>query len=212
MPAVSPYWALPIAFLLGSIPTSYLIGKIFFKTDIRTKGSGNTGATNALRTLGTVPGLIVLIIDILKGMAAVMIAVKLDDYNILGNDYSWLVNLSAILVIAGHIFTPFLGFKGGKGVAAAAGVFLYLDPVSFLLCIFLFIFIVILTKYVSLGSIMAGAALMLIEVMSQLINRSYNLPKALMVIVAVFLIIYRHKENIRRLIAGSEHKFNLKKS
>jgi glycerol-3-phosphate acyltransferase PlsY len=219
---LKPILSLVIAYLLGSIPTSYLIGKIFFKTDIRKSGSGNTGATNALRTFGTKVGIIVLVIDMLKGVAAVVTARELMSGCVLEQfimidtirtlQYNLIVSLSGLVAILGHVFSLWLGFKGGKGVATAAGVFLALMAETVLICLILFIFIVAITKYVSLGSILAASALLIIEIISQLYMTSFvNIPRLVLVALVVVLIIIRHKANIRRLLDGTENKISFNK-
>jgi len=207
-----PFLCIVIAYLLGSIPTSYLIGRIFFQTDIRQSGSGNTGATNALRTFGTKVGVIVLIIDMLKGVAAVLLAQYLLIFAPSEFSFNLFVCLSAFTVILGHVYSIWLGFKGGKGVATAAGVFLALLPIPFLYCLVLFGFIVYMTKYVSLGSIVAVSAFLIIEVFSQYIEGFSNLPRVVLIALVVVLILVRHKANIKRLFEGNENKISFKKS
>lgn len=206
-----PILCIVIAYLLGSIPTSYLIGRIFFKTDIRQTGSGNTGATNALRTFGVKTGIVVLIIDVLKGVAAIIIARHLLALVPSTSTLNLYVSLSGFAVILGHVFNVFLGFKGGKGVATAAGVFLTLLPIPFFYCIVLFIVIVVITKYVSLGSILAASAFLLIEFLSQYIVDFPNLPRMILVALIVSLILIRHKANLQRLFNGNENKISFKK-
>src|SRR6185503_17549148 len=129
------------AFLLGAIPFSVIVGKIFFKTDVRNQGSGNPGATNTLRILGPVAGLTVLILDILKGFLAVRIAYKFS----IGPDISVIdrMTIAGGLAILGHIFSPFLGFKGGKGVATTFGVIMALMPLWFTLIVVAVFYIVL---------------------------------------------------------------------
>ncbi len=205
------YLCIIIAYLLGSIPTSYLIGRIFFGQDIRQSGSGNTGATNALRTFGTKVGVFVLLIDMLKGIAAILIAGFIMKFTFSGEEINFVVSLSGLFVILGHVFSIFLKFKGGKGVATAAGVFLALSPISFLFCLVLFAFIVYSTKFVSLGSILSAGAFLLIEVVSQSIMRFPNLPRLILVVIVLIMIIIRHKSNIKRLVNGVENRINFKK-
>jgi len=201
------YICIVIAYLLGSIPTSYLLGKVFYQQDIRESGSGNIGATNALRTFGMKAGGIVLLIDVLKGIAAISLT-RLIMGGITGSaNVEFMVSVCGLVVIIGHIFNVFLGFKGGKGVATASGVFLLLQPLSFLYCIVLFAFVVKVSKYVSLGSILAAFAFMMIEIFTQLIMNFPNKPRLYMIIVIALLIIIRHSANIKRLINGVENKF-----
>jgi len=208
---VMPYLCILIAYLLGSIPTSYLIGRIFFHTDIRKRGSGNTGATNTLRTFGATAGAFVLLIDVLKGVAAILIARHMINYVSAQSTLNIIVSLSGLMVIIGHIFSVFLGLKGGKGVATAAGVFLALSPIPFLFCAVFFIFTVIVTRYVSLGSILSAFAFLVVELVSQVIMRFPNLPRLLLVSLVVIIIIVRHKGNIKRLVGGEENKISFRK-
>lgn len=200
-----------IAYLLGSIPTSYLLGKFLFGTDIRKKGSGNVGATNALRTFGAKIGVVVLLIDMLKGVAAILIARYMMRHALTLYDINVTVSLSGLAVILGHIYTVFLGFKGGKGVATAAGVFLILLPVPFIYCAVLFSFIVAVTGYVSLGSMLSAIAFLLIELFSQLVFKFPNKPRLLLVLIVAFMILYRHRENLKRLFEGTESKVKWRK-
>lgn len=204
------YLCIVVAYLLGSIPTSYLIGRIFFGQDIRQSGSGNTGATNALRTFGKKVGFTVLLIDMLKGVAAVVIAGFIMRFAQSGDDINFVVSLSGLFVIVGHIFSVFLRFKGGKGVATAAGVFLALSPINFLFCLVLFAFIVYSTKFVSLGSILSAGAFLLIELVSQIIMHFPNLPRLMLVVVVLIMIVIRHKSNIKRLVKGVENRIDFK--
>jgi len=210
MSQLFPYLSLVIAYLLGSLPTSYLIGRIFFGADIRAMGSGNTGATNALRTFGPKVGAIVLIIDVLKGVAAILIARYLMRQTSMGYGFNLIESLSGLFVIIGHVYSVWLRFKGGKGVATAAGVFFTLMPLPVIFCLVLFGYIVYTTKYVSLGSVLAAGSLLIIELGSQLIMKFHNLPRLFLILIIAALIIYRHVSNIKRLLNGSENKINLR--
>jgi acyl phosphate:glycerol-3-phosphate acyltransferase len=205
-----PFLGIVIAYLLGSIPTGYLLGRIILKTDIRQSGSGNTGATNVLRTFGIKAGLLVLLFDVLKGVLAILLARYISGHFSSGFGVQWLEAIYGLMVIAGHVFSVFLGFKGGKGVATTAGVFITLLPLSMLFCLVLFVYIVFSSKYVSLGSILAAFALLSIELVSQIIMHFPNLPRLLLVAVMVILIIVRHKANIKRMLAGNENKISFR--
>ncbi|MBM4400022.1 MAG: glycerol-3-phosphate 1-O-acyltransferase PlsY [Candidatus Cloacimonetes bacterium] len=207
----TPVLSLVIAYLLGSIPTSYLIGRFFFNTDIRSSGSGNTGATNALRTFGAKTGVIVLIIDILKGVVAVMIARMLMISAHSMFSFNLVESLSGLVVILGHVFSVFLKFKGGKGVATAAGVFFVLSPLPLVFCLVLFAYVVYTSKYVSLGSILAAVSFMLIDLVSQIISRFPNIPRLMLIVVIVLLILIRHRSNLKRLLEGRENKVVFRK-
>lgn len=206
-----PLLSLVLAYLLGSIPTSYLIGKIFFGTDIRQTGSGNTGATNALRTYGAKVGVIVLLLDLLKGVAAILLIRFVMTNTISTLNYNLMESLAGLFVIMGHVFSVFLKFKGGKGVATTAGVFVMLATMPFIYCIVLFVFIVYTTKYVSLGSILAASAFLITEFMSQYLTRFPNVPRLWLVAIIVVLILARHKTNVKRLMEGTENKLRFRK-
>ncbi|MDK2820253.1 MAG: acyl phosphate:glycerol-3-phosphate acyltransferase [Clostridia bacterium] len=185
--------ALVLAYLIGSVPTAFLIGHYIYKFDIRRKGSGNVGATNALRTMGTIPGLVVLAVDLFKGVLAVLLGQIFDGPG--------LATLMAFLAIIGHNWSIFLEFKGGKGVATAAGVILAMSPISFFWIALIWAVITILTRYVSLGSIIAA-------LVAPFIMLYYHRPwpYLLFTFIVAALIIYRHKSNINRLLTGTEHK------
>lgn len=194
-----------ISYVLGSIPTSFIMGKIVKGIDIRQHGSGNVGATNALRILGTKIGIITLIIDIGKGILAVLIG------KIFNPDFSNLMLIGfGLFAILGHIFTIFLNFKGGKGVATSAGVFIAIAPIPVIITLAVFIVTVWLTKYVSLGSILAAVTLFLIELIVNLGNGFKDIEILIFVILIAGFIIIRHKENIKRLLAGNENKIKFK--
>ncbi len=183
------------AYLVGSIPTGLLLAKAFGGVDIRESGSGNIGATNVYRTLGRKVGLLTLVGDCLKGVVPVVLAYAL------GFTALWvaIVGLAAFL---GHVYTVFLGFKGGKGVATALGVFLAVSYPSVLIALAVFILVLLKWRYVSLASVTAAAVMPLLVA---LIDRR---PETVaMTIIIAAMVIYRHKENIRRLKAGTENKF-----
>lgn len=204
-----------LAYLLGSIPAAYILGKTLKQIDIREYGSGNVGATNALRVLGTKVGLIVLVIDILKGVLAVMIARYL-------LSSQWLIVLVGLVAIFGHIYTCFLGFKGGKGVATAAGVCLSLIPQNLIFALIVFAIVLAYTKYVSLSSIIAAIFLAFIQGFDLLItvlytsNSNYSsfgkdITNLVFVTVIVVFVLIKHIPNIKRLIQGNENKISFKK-
>ncbi len=200
------YIMLVAAYLLGSIPTSYLAGKLFFHKDIRESGSGNAGATNALRSFGVKTGVLVLSVDVFKGVAAILLANWLSRSFGIPGQANLGVALSGLAVTLGHVFSLFLGFRGGKGVATAAGVFLILLPIPLLFCIVFFAFVVNTTRLVSLGSLLTAFALLMIELISQAIMSFPNLPRLLLLIAVAMLITARHTANIKHLLNGSESK------
>ncbi len=190
------------AYLLGSIPVGWIVARLFFKTDIRSKGSGNIGATNALRQFGTAVGLIVLLLDMSKGIIAVLLA-----KSIYGSG-TMMVVICGLLAILGHVFPIWLKFKGGKGVATAAGVFIALTPISLLIALLVFIVVVVITRYVSLGSIVAALSLLAVNLMSFFRQPNKDYALLILVVLIVAMIIYKHKENITRLIRGNENKIS----
>ena len=188
-----------IAYLLGSIPFGYLIVRGKEGADVRTTGSGGTGATNVSRRAGKGAGVLTLMLDALKGAAAVLIAQTLS-----GN--GWVVTAAAIAVIVGHIFPVWLGFRGGKGVATGAGVFLMLMPVALLCAGVIFLAIVLFTRYVSLGSMIAAATIPLfVWLQTVFVAPSTDLRPLLAAATAgALLIIFAHRGNIERLARGTE--------
>jgi glycerol-3-phosphate acyltransferase PlsY len=192
------------AYLLGSISFGYILVKYVFTEgeDVRKIGSGATGATNVMRRAGLKAGLLTYILDVAKGSAAVLL-MKMAA----GGDYAW-IGAAAVLAIAGHIFPIFLGFRGGKGVATGVGVYLALAPLSVLTTLLLFALIVWRTRYMSLGSIVATAAVPFWTLLYYgWLQPSPHLVALLVVAIAgCALIVAKHHENIGRLIRGTESK------
>lgn len=200
-----------LAYFIGSIPTSYIIGKTIKKIDIREHGSGNVGATNALRVFGVKIGIITLLLDISKGFFTVFFA-KNYFHTTNSENASLFVLFVSFAVILGHIFTIYLKFKGGKGVATSAGVFLALTTVPVLICLAVFILVVWLTRYVSLGSILAAITLFVVELIFNIINDFANLYNLIFVSIIALFIIVKHHSNIKRLLQGNENKLSFKKN
>jgi len=193
------------AYLIGSIPTSYLMGKIIKGIDIRDYGSGNVGATNALRVLGTKIGIITLLIDIGKGFVAVQIGKLL-----ISEPTNLFLILMGLFAIIGHIFTIFLKFKGGKGVATSAGVFIALSPLPIAIALIVFVVTVWISKYVSLGSMVAALVFFLLELMVNVRNRFANVELLIFIFLLMVFIIVRHKTNIKRIIDGNENRISFR--
>jgi len=192
------------AFLLGSIPTGYLVARAK-GVDIRQHGSGNIGATNVFRTLGKPLGVFVFMVDALKGFAVVWLAGRF------GGASDWAGIIAAVAVIAGHNYTPWLGFKGGKGIATSAGVLLALMPWA-VLCIAIVWFVVFkVSRYVSLASISAAAALPVAVAALWSAGCGGNGPLLGFSVLISALAIWRHRTNIQRLRAGTESRFEGKK-
>ncbi len=192
------------AYLIGSIPFGYLIVQRKVGGDIRQTGSGGTGATNVSRRAGKAAGIFTLLLDALKGSVAVIIAKTLFP------DAGWVVAAAAIATMVGHIFPVWLGFRGGKGVATAVGVFLILAPVAMLCAGVVFVAIVALTKYVSLGSIVAAAMIpVFVWLQSVFVEPVADLrPQVTAAIAGALLIVFAHRGNIRRLAQGTESQIS----
>jgi acyl phosphate:glycerol-3-phosphate acyltransferase len=203
------------AYLLGSIPFGYLIVRARAGADIRETGSGGTGATNVSRKAGKVAGVLTLVLDALKGATAVVaarliLAVSLLDASENSAFADWWIAIAAILVIIGHMFPIWLGFRGGKGVATGVGVFLVLAPFAVVAAGIIFVLIVILTRYVSLGSIVAASTIPLfIWLQHGLITPVAEFwPSLIAAFFITTLIIFAHRGNIRRLVNRTESKFS----
>jgi acyl phosphate:glycerol-3-phosphate acyltransferase len=198
-----------LAYLVGSVPTSVWIGRIFYKKDVRKFGSGNAGATNTIRVLGTFPGVVVLIIDAFKGWGALHLAYYF------GNNFSFYfqyVNFELVLGFAallGHVFPIYVGFKGGKGIATLTGIIIALYPFAFLVALGLFTVVFVFTRYVSLGSICTAVSFPFIVIFVFKITLPSLIIFACMIAVIVPLT---HKKNIRRLLNGSESKLYFNKN
>lgn len=188
------------AYLIGGLPFGYWFVRLTAGQDIRTMGSGNIGATNVHRTIGRKAGIVVLLLDIAKGWAAVFIAGASTHGNPLA------IALAVVAVMLGHCYPVFLNFKGGKAVACFIGAFLYTAPLPLVAILALFVVVVALSRYISLGSVIGAAAF---PFAVWLIDHP-PLPILLAAVFAAILIIYRHKGNISRLRSGTEHTFSLK--
>lgn len=189
--------AILIAYLLGAIPFGYLLTRLTTGKDVRAQGSGNIGATNVLRTAGRAAAVATLALDMAKGFAAVWIAGMLTD-----NSPGWMAD-AALAVMVGHAFPIFLGFKGGKSVATFTGAFLYLTPIPALAAIIVFVITVVVTRYISAGSILAAATFPL----GVWLIAHPTLNELLAALIAAGVVVYRHKENMRRMRSGKEPEF-----
>ncbi|HVV45524.1 MAG TPA: glycerol-3-phosphate 1-O-acyltransferase PlsY [Bryobacteraceae bacterium] len=186
--------AVLVAILVGGIPFGLIIVKLKSGQDVRESGSGNIGATNVLRTSGTAAGLITLVLDAAKGLFAVWLADTLTH-----GDVFWM-SATALAALAGHAFSPYLKFKGGKAVATFLGAFGYLTPIPVLIVTLIFILVVATTRYLSLGSI-TGAALF---PFACFIILHPEWPVLVAAFAAALLILWRHSGNIERIRAGNE--------
>ncbi len=193
------FFLILFAYFLGSIPTGVVLTKAFSNVDIRTQGSRNIGATNVYRTAGKKLGVLALFGDILKGLIPVIVA-----RGILESHF-W-IGAVALTAFLGHLYPIFLKFKGGKGVATGLGVFVALAPLPAFLAFLVFAAVVFISRYISLGSLVASASF---PVFLALLNpHKIYIPFALIVAALIF---YRHHENIDRLIKGKENRFGAKK-
>ncbi len=204
------YLTLIFAYLLGSIPFGFLIVKLKSGADVRQTGSGGTGATNVTRKAGKGAGVITLILDALKGTAAVLIARWLTGEA----GTSWVVAGAAVLAVVGHCFPVWLKFKAGKGVATGLGVFLAIVPWAVLAAAIVFLLIVWRTRFVSLGSVLAAAVVPLWTLIQHtLISPVPDFAPVMAALCAAStIIIIKHHENIQRLLAGTENRFGAAKT
>jgi glycerol-3-phosphate acyltransferase PlsY len=190
-------------YLLGSVPTGLVLTKLFSKIDPRKMGSKNIGATNIFRTVGKALGILTLIGDVLKGTIPIWIAIQwgLTDQWGLSSDL-W-ISFAGVSPFLGHIFPLFLGFKGGKGVATALGVYLVISPIAVMIELFLFMGIVWRWRFISLGSISCATTIPILIAFFRSDSQAYFI---LSVVIAA-LILYRHQSNISRLLQGTENKW-----
>ena len=230
-------YALPIiAFIIAATPFGLIIGKMVKGIDIREHGSGNIGTTNVFRVLGKGPGIVCLILDILKGFLPVLFAVNLLQF---GDREPWpplplldsfrqtlpasqqlfvqtIHVLTALFAILGHNFSPWLGFKGGKGIATSLGVLLALMPAGALILVLLFLIIFLTTRYVSLASIISAGSLPLLTLWGswhhkRIQDGTWNIPLFIFSLAIGILAIWKHRSNIQRLRNGTENRFSKKK-
>ncbi len=189
-----------LAYLIGGLPFGYLFVRFSLGKDVRKMGSGNIGATNVHRAAGRKAGIIVLFLDIVKGFVAIWLADLITRGDVVG------LALAAAAVMVGHCYPILLRFKGGKAVACFIGAFLYLAPVPLLFTLLIFLAVVALSKYISLGSIIGA---LLFPAVMWFVQRPPQ-PLLFAAIFSAALIIYRHRANIGRLIRGTENVFSLK--
>ena len=200
MNAMGPRWVIPLAaYLLGAVPFGLLVGRAFGGADIRRSGSGNIGATNVARALGPAAGVLTLLLDVSKGALAAWAG------GALGGGPGW-ASLAGVAAVLGHVFPVYLGFRGGKGVATGLGVFLFLDPRATALAAAVFLGALAATRRVSVGSILGAISL-------PLILHYREAPPALLTAAwtCCLLIVYRHRDNLIRLIQGTEPRLGAHK-
>lgn len=192
------------SYLIGSIPTGFLMTRIFAGLDIRSAGSKNVGATNVYRVAGKLPGILTLLIDIGKGVVVVTLVAGFYCLFIPDIDYVFFSALLGLVAIFGHIWSVFLKFKGGKGVATTIGVMAALAPIPLIISLLIWLGVFIPTNYVSLGSLAFGISL---PVCAVILNEPFYV--VMFCVIICLLNTYKHKDNIKRLINGEENKTNI---
>ncbi|HAB53309.1 MAG: acyl-phosphate glycerol 3-phosphate acyltransferase [Ignavibacteria bacterium RIFOXYB2_FULL_35_12] len=209
-----------LSYLIGSIPTSIIISKAAKGIDIREHGSGNAGGTNVMRVLGWKHGILVILLDALKGVLAVVIVARLH-YGTMPfqnltpfDDFTLVQIIAGISAVIGHIWTVFAGFKGGKGIATALGMLLMIVTVDMLIAIGVFVLVVTFSRYISLGSLAGAVAVPLTLIVRENVFKvdipSYNTLLPFLILVAL-LVIFTHRKNVIRLLNGSESKISFSK-
>lgn len=201
-----------LGYLAGSIPTSVWVSKSFFGFDIRDRGSGNAGATNAWRVLGWKAALVVVLVDVGKGFfaTAYLADIRLPQVTL---DPVYAALVTGIAAVMGHVWTVFAGFRGGKGVATLGGMLIALYPTVIPICLGVFVLVVVTTRYVSLGSLLAASSL---PVSLAILHWGFDKPVPTVLFGLAFamcvFIFYTHRSNIQRLIRGTENKLGAPKS
>lgn len=198
------------SYLLGSIPFGYLLVRIFRGEDVRQSGSGNIGATNVSRR-SPVLGALTLVLDALKGTAAVGLAYGLSDKMVDNAKPIQTLAVAAFFAVLGHVFPLWLKFRGGKGVATGLGSFIVIDPHAVLVAVGIFVLVVAAFRYVSLGSILAVASFPVLFGYRMPVHGNASVALAI-ILTTCLLIIFRHRENIRRLLGGTENRVGRKRS
>jgi len=209
-----------LSYLIGSIPTSIIISKAAKGIDIREHGSGNAGGTNVMRVLGWKHGVLVILLDALKGVLVVVLVARLHYGSIPFenatpfDDFTLVQIIAGISAVIGHIWTVFAGFKGGKGIATALGMLLMIVTVDMLIAIGVFILVVTFSRYISLGSLAGAVAVPLALIVRENIFNvdipNYNTLLPFLIFVTL-LVIFTHRKNVIRLLNGNENKINFSK-
>lgn len=197
-----------ISYLAGSFPTSIIVGKLTKGIDIRNYGSKNAGGTNSFRVLGIKAGILVCSVDIFKGFAAAFWISQIRVFNSIYEFDGAFAVAAGVAAVLGHCYTIFADFKGGKGVAAAAGILIALFPTAFIICLGVFTTVLVLSGYVSLSSISTAIALPIVLIIyHSMSNKLVTVPLLIFGIVVSAFVIYSHRSNIERLIKGNENRF-----
>lgn len=207
-----------LSYLVGSIPTSIIVGKLVKGIDIRNYGSGNAGGTNVYRVLGWKYGILVILLDALKGAVAVVLVARLHYGNIPFenatpfDDFTLVQIMAGVAAVIGHVWTIFAGFRGGKGIATALGMLMTIITVDMLVALAVFIIVVSVTKYISLGSILGAISVPLILIIRENIFHvnipGYNVVLPFTIAICL-LILFTHRANLKRLVAGKENRISL---
>ncbi|MCI0404974.1 MAG: glycerol-3-phosphate 1-O-acyltransferase PlsY [candidate division Zixibacteria bacterium] len=199
---------LALSYLAGSIPTSIWLARLWKGIDIRQHGSGNAGATNVYRVLGPAPALITAIVDMGKGWVAAYYFPRIfempEPYQV------WFGLACGFVAMLGHIYTVFAGFKGGKGVLSGAGVLAAFDPIALLVGVVVFASMLAIFKMVSLGSLAAASSITFFLLLSNIFGRKVEMPVFFACILLTLLLFYTHRQNIKRILTGTERKIGQK--
>ncbi len=211
---VTALFTIIAAYLLGSINFAVIFAKAFLKKDVRDLGSGNAGTTNVMRNAGFLPGALTFVFDALKGFAACYIGKSVFDYININGHSSWSAPvlgayLCGVACIIGHIFPIFFGFKGGKGVATSVGIFIVCCPIAIIVGLSVFAITVLASKYVSLGSVIATVVVVIFSIIFADSNTAIY-PQVFLSAVMGVIVIIKHKDNIKRLMNGTESKIGRK--
>ena len=191
-----------LAYLVGSIPSAVWVGRTFYGVDVREYGSGNAGATNSFRVLGKKPGMVVLLMDVLKGFLAVKLAYIVGDYSSDSPEFIDFELALAVCGLMGHIFPVYVGFRGGKGISTMLGILIGVHPQAAMYCAIVFALTLVLSGYVSLSSMMSGITFPVVIMVFYSTNSSINIFS---LAVAVIVLI-THQRNIERIISGEESR------
>lgn len=202
------------AYFIGSINFAVIFAKAFVKKDVRELGSGNAGATNVLRSAGVLPGILTFVFDALKGFAACFMGKAIFEYITVQAPSDWVhpiigAYLCGLACMLGHIYPFFFNFKGGKGVATSVGIFAVCCPIAIIIGLIAFGLITFISKYVSLGSVCATLVVVILSIVFY-DKTAMVLPQIVLILAMGAIVILKHKDNINRLIAGTESKIKLK--
>lgn len=191
-----------MAYLVGSIPSAVWVGRTFYNIDVREYGSGNAGATNTFRVLGKKPGIVVLIMDVLKGFLAVKLAFLMGDYDSQSPEFIDFELALAVCGLLGHIFPVFVGFRGGKGVATMLGILIGIHPQAAIICASAFLITLFLSGYVSLSSMVSSIVFPIVIMVFYSTNSSINIFS----LAVAILVLVTHQRNIERILSNEESR------